>query len=122
MRLVMTAVLATALMGAGFAQQYEFERVGVPTRVKGHSLSVATEHPDGYWIAWDRHETPEFMGLIGVRLDTGEHFKVDLSQWGQSHVSLTTCPDRRVIYAFCGRPRPHFVRYDPATEEITDLG
>jgi len=122
MRLLITSVLSVALMGAAFAQEYDFEKLGVPTLVKGHSLTAVTEHPDGYWIAWDSHETPDFMGLIGVRLDTGEHFTVDLSQWGQSHVSLTTGPDQRVIYAFCGRPNPHFVRYDPAAGEITDLG
>ncbi len=59
--------------------------------------------------------------MLGVRLDTGEYFLVDLSMFGSSHVSPTVGHDGD-IYAYVGRPDAHFVRIDPATREVTDLG
>ncbi|MGI5818701.1 MAG: hypothetical protein ACOX9R_11460 [Armatimonadota bacterium] len=123
MRILPTAAVLIGLICASApAQEYEFENLGIPCIETGHELSFTTTHPDGYEIAWARHETPDFMGLLGVRLDTGDHFTVDLSQWGPSQVRAVPGPDGRLVYAYCGRPDAHFVRYDPATEEITDLG
>lgn len=123
MRNALTVSLLVALICASaMAQEYEFENLGVPSIETGHTLSFTTAHPDGYDIAWARHETPEFMGLLGVRLDTGQHFTVDLSEWGPSQVRAVPGPDGRFVYAYCGRPDAHFLRYDPATGEITDFG
>lgn len=118
--LILTALALTLVPVA--AQQLKFENLGVPSMETGHDLSFTTSHPDGYQIAWARHETPDFMGLAGVRLDTGEHFTVDLSQWGPSQVRAVPCPDGRFVHVYCGRPDAHFGRYDPVTGEITDLG
>ncbi|MEA3401957.1 MAG: hypothetical protein U9R79_12040 [Armatimonadota bacterium] len=125
MRSASVAIAAVLLMavtgGWSRAQDLEFESLGVPVMETGHGISFVTEHPDGHYVAWDRHETPDFMGLLGVRLDSGEYFTLDLSQWGSSHVTATVGPEGD-IYAYCGRPAAHFVRIDPATLEVTDLG
>ena len=120
MRLALMLLLLAAAQV--FAQELQFENLGAPSMETGHSLSFTTAHPDGYNIAWARHETPDFMGLLGVRLDTGQHFTVDLSQWGPSQVRAVPCPEGRFVYTYCGRPDAHFARYDPATGELTDLG
>ncbi len=123
MRIITLSLSIAVLMAMPVeAHALEFENLGTPAIETGHDLSFSTSHPDGYEIAWARHETPDFMGLLGVRLDTGEHFTVDLSHWGNSQVRAVPCPQGRLVYAYCGRPDAHFVRYDPATDEITELG
>lgn len=115
-------LLALMMVASGaLAQEYTFERLGVPTLETGHGLSFTTEHPDGYWIAWGAHEAPDFLGLFGVRLDNGEYFLIDLSMFGQSHVAAVAGRDGN-IYAYVGRPDAHFLRIDPVTRDITDLG
>jgi len=116
--LVMTGLLVMAMVAA---DDYVFEDLGVPTMETGHALSFTTQHPDGYWIAWAPHESPDDRALFGVRLDTGEYFLVDLSMFGSSHVSPVAGRDG-TIYAYVGSPSAHFVRIDPATREVTDLG
>ncbi len=122
MKLAPVALMACLLAPVtARAADYVFEDLGVPVMQTGHALSFTTRHPDGYWIAWARHEAPDFLGLFGVRLDTGEYFLIDLSMFGSSHVSPTVGHDGN-IYAYVGRPDAHFVRIDPATREVTDLG
>lgn len=99
----------------------EFERIGVPVRETGHRLLFSTPHPDGYHIAWADHNSPDFSGLLGVRLDTGEVQFVSLEDFGHNHVALVHGADG-AIYAYCGRRHGHFVRYDVATGELRDLG
>lgn len=119
MRSIVIALLMFATGAA--AQEYTFERLGVPTLVPGHALNVTTQHLDGHWIAWAGHETPDYLGLFGVRLDSGEYFLIDLSMHGRSHVSVAHGHDGN-IYAYVGRPSAHFLQIDPVSREITDLG
>jgi len=121
-RLVVIAGLAWMVSAVGArADDYVFEDLGVAVRVPGQGIIFVTEHPDGHAIGWGRHETPDFMGLLGVRLDTGEHFLVDLSMFGRGHVIATLGADGN-IYAYGGTPNAHFTRVDPVTREVTDLG
>ena len=118
-RLVMVG--AALMIAAAATAQLEFENIGAPVRETGHGLLLATPHPDGHYIAWATHATPDFMGLLGVRLDTGEVMRVPLSMFGQSHVTLVHGADGG-IYAYCGSPAAHFVRYDVGSGEVRDLG
>lgn len=114
--------IALALLcAAAGAQELTFENLGVPTLETGHALSFTTQHPDGHYVAWAPHESPDHLGLFGVRLDTGEYFLVDLSMFGSSHVSPVHGRDGN-IYVYVGSPDAHFVRVDPATCEVADLG
>ncbi|MGD9495472.1 MAG: hypothetical protein AB7Y46_04080 [Armatimonadota bacterium] len=121
MRLTALALMVSVAMTTTAADDYVFENLGVPTMESGHALSFTTQHPDGYWIAWAPHEAPDFQGLFGVRLDSGEYFLLDLSMFGSSHVAATAGRDGS-IYAYVGSPSAHFLRIDPATREVTDLG
>jgi len=118
---LLVVAICLGVTAASWADDYVFENLGVPTMQTGHALDFTTEHPDGYHIAWARHESPDFMGLFGVRLDTGEYFLLDLSMHGRSHVSPVLGRDGN-IYAYAGRPDAHFMRIDPATRKVTDLG
>ena len=115
--LVPMALLCTALQ----AQELVFERLGVPTMETGHGLRFTTQHPDGYYIAWAPHEEPGVLGLFGVRLDNGEYFIIDMSMHGSSHLSPVPGRDGN-IYAYVGSPHAHFVRVNPVTHEVTELG
>lgn len=122
MNRVLTVLLMATLAGSAMAQDYVFENLGVPCKETGHALYFTTTHPDGYDIAWSPLESPDFMGLLGIRLDTGQKLEVDLSMHGSSHVTATPAADGRSIYAYAGSPDAHFMRYDPGTGELTDLG
>ncbi len=119
-RIAVALTLVTLTTGA-LAQEYTFENLGVPTKQTGHALYFTTQHPDGYWVAWAPHESPDFLGLFGVRLDTGEYSLLDLSMFGSSHVAAVAGRDGN-IYAYVGSPNAHFLQIDAATREITDLG
>ncbi len=118
-----TIVLALSVLAqAAPAQEYEFENLGAPCVETGLKLTFTTAHPDGYDIAWGRLEGPGTQGLLGIRLDTGEKRFVDLSMHGKSHVAAIAAADGRTLYAYAGSPHAHFMRYDPVTDELTDLG
>lgn len=120
-RVFMTLLMAMPAV-AVMAQDYVFENLGVPCTLPGQALYFTTGHPDGYQIAWAPVDTPDLMGLRGVRLDTGQLIEVDLSMHGSSHVTATPAADGHSIYAYAGSPHAHFMRYDPGTGELTDLG
>lgn len=115
-------LMAGALAVTAVADDYVFERLGVPCMATGLGISFTTQHPDGYHIAWAPVDNPDLMGLLGIRLDTGEKLEVDLSMHGKSHVTATPGADGRSVYAYAGSPHAHFMRYDPGTGELADLG
>lgn len=109
-------LLSAALLALGAAAP---EDLGEPARLAGVAMSTSTPGRDGP-IVWGVVQAEEFRGLVGVRLATGEVVKVDLLKYGRSNIRLNRGPDQR-LYAYSGQPG-HFLRYDPVTEELTDLG
>ncbi len=115
---VICAVLAC---GATFAYaEAVFENLGHAARTRGTSFLFATDGPDGSRIAWVQYEGVDGLDLLGARADTGEIIRVDVSRWGRSHIQMRPGEDGN-IYAYVGNPS-HFIRYDPRTGELTDLG
>ena len=97
-----------------------FENLGHAARTRGTSLLFATDGPEGSRVAWVQYEGVDGLDLLGARADTGEIIRVDVSKWGRSHIQMRPGEDGN-IYAYVGNPS-HFIRYDPRTGELTDLG
>jgi len=111
-------VLTTAQTLAG--AELVFEELGVPCWVKTLAFRLLTQHADGHYTAWATYEDADTRGLVGVRTDTGERLWVDLNRYGASHIAPVRGMDGN-LYAYVGNPA-HFIRYDIATGEVTDLG
>jgi hypothetical protein len=97
-----------------------FEPLGEPVQSKNLGIGVVTRDPDGHYIAWAPYEAPDGLMLLGVRLDNGELVRVDLEQFGRSHIRLTKGLDGN-LYLYSGVPG-HFLRYDITSRELIDLG
>lgn len=99
-----------------------FEALGEPVRVRDLTLSVITQDPEGFYVAWPGFREPSLgkAALVGVRTDTGDIIWNDLSQYGEGFVTLTRGADGN-IYAYAGNPGC-FLRYDVARRELQDLG
>ena len=99
-----------------------FESLGEPLRVRELSFQAVTQDPDGYHILWAcfLETVLNSTALVGVRTDTGETIRHDLSHLGEGKVTLTRGADGNV-YVYAGNPA-HFLRYDVQTRTLQDLG
>ncbi|MFP3902614.1 MAG: hypothetical protein ACLFWB_00095 [Armatimonadota bacterium] len=118
-RLVFAVVFLTFVVTAVCAEPV-FEHLGMPVRVPGMSVQVATEGADGQWIAWGAHEAPDGHAIIGVNIETGESRRIGVNHYGRSHIQMARGPEGQ-MYAYCGNPA-HFFRYDAEKDRLVDLG
>ncbi len=116
--------IATALLAMGACVQAvgepEFVSLGEPVRIREMGPQFVTSHPDGYHQMWGNYQGVDGIALIGIRTDTGETTRVSLDQFGRAKLQMAKGPDE-TVFAYAGNPG-HFLKYDPATAELTDLG
>ena len=113
--------LALFLLSTGsFGAQYRFEPLGRPLTPMAAEIALTTPGPDGRVQAWAVVEAPEMYGVIGVSVDTGETQWIDLADYGYGHIQITSTPSGK-LYLYAGNPG-HFLKYDIASKELTDLG
>jgi len=117
--LALTPVL---FLGLASAQELQFEALGDPVRLRELKFSVVTRDPAGSHIAWAAF-LEACLGkaaLIGVRTDTGEVIRHDLSKYGEGKVTFVTGVDGN-LYLYAGNPA-HFFRFNVAEQRLDDLG
>jgi len=98
----------------------EFESLGEPVRIREMGPQFITLHPDGYYQVWGNYQGVDGIALIGIRTDTGQTTRVSLDQFRKGKLQMTKGPGE-TVFAYAGNPG-HFLKYDPATGELTDLG
>lgn len=104
------------------ADELSFETLGVPVRVRTLSFSVVTQEPNGATIAWAGFFEACLgrSALVGVRTDTGEIVRHDLSSYGRASVVLAKGVHGG-LYVYAGSPA-RFFRYDAEQQRLEDLG
>ncbi|MFA7006496.1 MAG: hypothetical protein WC429_20810, partial [Verrucomicrobiia bacterium] len=99
---------------------FTFEDLGEPVRVRELTMQLVTREPEGGFMAWSTYGASDKRALVGVRLDNGELTWVDLTRFGGTHIQVIQADDGN-LYVYCGSPG-HFLKYDVAKRELTDLG
>ncbi|MDH7570156.1 MAG: hypothetical protein QHJ73_11290, partial [Armatimonadota bacterium] len=97
-----------------------FESLGEPVRLRELTLEFVTRNAEGAYTAWSRYEGPEHVGLVGIRVATGEVVWVDTRPYGVSHVRAAQGAGGD-LFLYSGNPG-HFLRLEAATERLVDLG
>ncbi|MEN6403733.1 MAG: hypothetical protein ABFD94_17450 [Armatimonadia bacterium] len=112
----------TTLLGLGQVTGLKFENLGVPIVIRELAINAVTHDPDGYDLAWGMLNVAGAgeQALIGIRLDTGETVSLDVAKYGLSKTTAFPGADG-AVYVYTGNPA-HFLRYDPATRKLADLG
>jgi len=97
-----------------------FEVVGEAAVVPGLPINLVTKNSSGY-EAWGKVEGGDQIELVGIKTQTGEVERVDLTQFGVNvRVQITKGADGN-IYIFAGRPG-RFLKFDVESRKLTDLG
>jgi outer membrane protein assembly factor BamB len=99
---------------------FTFEDLGEPVRVRELTMECVTREPEGGFVAWSTYRMPDKHALVGVRLDNGELIWIDLTRFGGTHIQVIRADDGN-LYVYTGSPG-HFLKYDAAKRELTDLG
>lgn len=115
----LVALLLTCAVTAS-AAPLAFEDLGVPVRVRKLAMEAVTPNADGTFMAWAAYEAPQEHALLGVNLQSGQITQVDISRFGDSHAQLIAGDDG-ALYVYGGSPA-HFLKYDVAKGELSDLG
>ncbi|NUP99930.1 MAG: PQQ-like beta-propeller repeat protein [Armatimonadetes bacterium] len=118
------AIVAMAWLAGAWANDGEpvFENLGQPVIDRSLNIGAVTRGPDGCDTAWgiENVRGKAQQALVGVRLDTGEVVRHDLSRYGASTSCIFGGRDGNA-YLYLGSPA-HFLRYRAASGEIEDLG
>lgn len=117
-----TIIALTTLLGLGQVPDLKFEKLGIPIIIRDLAINAVTHDPDGYDLAWGMRNVTGGgeQALVGIRLDTGDTVSFDVIKYGTSRTAAIPGADG-AVYVYSGNPA-HFLRYDPATRKLTDLG
>ncbi|MFP3903642.1 MAG: hypothetical protein ACLFWB_05295, partial [Armatimonadota bacterium] len=120
MQRILTLFSLVALcLSIATAAELGFEDLGMPLDPKPADIAF-THECGGATLAWAIVEGPSKHGLVGVNVETGEDRWLDLSEFGRSHIRVHLAQNGS-FYLYSGDPG-HFLRYNPQTDELTDLG
>lgn len=120
MRVFLIAVAIVAILtSVALAADYQFEDLGMPLDPKPAEISF-THECGGETFAWAIIEGPSKNGVVGVNVETGDSRFIDFAEYGPRHIRVHVA-ENGYFYLYAGRPG-RFFKYDPATDELTDLG
>ena len=116
----LVASLIAVAAGAAEVPELACERLGPPMIERSLSLSTVTRGPGGGYVAWAPYATSERTAALGIPLDGSAPIWVDTTAFGKGRVFMTRGADGR-LYLYAGSPG-RFLRWDPATGRLADLG
>lgn len=102
------------------ATNFTFEDLGEPVRLRELQMQAITQDSGDGCMAWSDYEAPDKHALVGVHLNSGDVTWIDLTRFGGTHIQMIQADDGN-LYAYTGSPG-HFLKYDVAQRELTDLG
>jgi len=108
------------LLSFAAAHAGEFEDLGMPVRSTSVSIQAVTVDSDGTGRAWGTVSGDKVRQLIGFDMTTGDTTVVDLLPYRESNIQIAVGQNGS-IYVYSGNPG-HFLRYDPETDQLVDLG
>ncbi|MCX6898718.1 MAG: hypothetical protein NT105_08470 [Verrucomicrobia bacterium] len=119
-RIALGLLWLTTLSSLATDTSFTFEDLGEPVRLRELQMQAVTRDSGNGYMAWSDYETSDKRTLVGIHLDSGDVTWVDLTRFGITHIQMIQADDGN-LYAYTGSPG-HFLKYDVAKRELTDLG
>lgn len=101
-------------------QAEEFENLGIPIKTTNVNIHAVTTGGTGSTLAWGTVSGDSVRALLGFDIATGKTTTVDLFDYRKSNIQIALAKNGS-IYIYTGIPG-RFLRYNPETGELTDLG
>ena len=103
------------------AQNTKLDNLGKPVTGQGINFFSQTNGKDGTKILWAAVHSATKFGLLGVNTKTGKSQWYSLKKYGPPKIQARLGVDKN-IYILCGRYVTHFIKFNPQSKKMTDLG
>lgn len=115
-----TLLLILSLLPLAATQAEEFEDLGMPIKNQSVNIYATTTGSHGQTRAWGTVTGDDVHQLLGFDLETGKQTVVDFLPYRKSNIQIALAKNGS-IYIYTGIPG-RFLRYNPETGKLTDLG
>lgn len=113
------SLLAFTLLPLFPAAADTFEDLGMPVSLRSTKIHFVTGKGENA-RAWGTVSGEDVRRLVGFNVATGETTEIDLISYKASNIRIAHGENGH-IYIFTGNPG-RFLKYDPRTDELVDLG
>lgn len=115
---LLVAGLFFQIMQVQAQQQYAFEKLGEPLQAPRAVVAMVTNGSRP--VAWTAVEAPAIYDVVGIEINTGRSFRLNLEKYGRTHIRIHRSA-RGDVYMYYGSPA-HFFKYDVRADKLIDLG